>query len=135
MFDEKLKALFLRELSEYPNITLAARAVGVSVATIYKHRKDDPLFAERMQEALDEAVDLLEDEAHRRAFKGVEKPIFFRDQEIAKVREYSDGLAMFLLKAHRPNKYRERSEVAMSGNLSVTVMTGVPDPTDGSDLV
>lgn len=135
MFDERLKSLFLRELSEYPNITVAARAVGVSVATVYKHRKDDPLFAERMQEALDESVDLLEHEAHRRAFQGVEKPVFYRDQEIAKVREYSDGLAMFLLKAHRPNKYRERSEVAMSGNLSVTVMTGVPDPADGSDLV
>lgn len=135
MFDEKLKALFLRELSEYPNITVAARAVGVSATTVYKHRKEDPLFAERMQEALDEAVDLLEDEAHRRAFKGVEKIVFYKGDECGAVREYSDALAMFLLKAHRPNKYRERSEVAMSGNLSVTVMTGVPDPTDGSDLV
>lgn len=135
MFDERLKALFLRELSNHPNITVAARAVGVSLTTVYHHRKNDPLFAERMQEALDEAVDMLEHEAHRRAFEGIDKPVFFRDQEIAKVKEYSDGLAMFLLKAHRPNKYRERSEVAMSGSLSVTVMTGVPDPTDGSDLV
>lgn len=35
------------------------------------------------------------------------------------VKEYSDGLAMFLLKAHRPDKYRDRSDVNVSGQIDI----------------
>jgi hypothetical protein len=37
----------------------------------------------------------------------------------ATVRKYSDTLAIFLLKAHDPEKYRERSDVKVQGNLDV----------------
>lgn len=111
VFSEALKAAFLDELRESANVTVAARAVGFTVGTIYKHKREDALFAERWEEALTEAVDMLEHEAHRRAFKGVDEPVYYKGDEVGYVTKYSDSLTMFLLKAHRPDKYRERSEV------------------------
>lgn len=35
------------------------------------------------------------------------------------VKEYSDQLAIFLLKAHRPDKYRERSDVNITGQIDI----------------
>ena len=137
-FTEGLKAVFLDELRETANVTLAARAAGVTPGTVYKHRKDDVLFAERWEEALNEAVDMLEHEAHRRAFKGTQEPVFYQGAECGYVTKYSDGLTMFLLKAHRPEKYRERSQVDsnVSGDFKLVVETGVPAaPTPTDDLV
>lgn len=121
-FTEDRKALFLDALRECANVTVAARSVGISLGAVYNHRKDDPLFAERFQEALDEAIDMLEHEAHRRAFKGVDEPVFYKGEECGSITKYSDGLAQFLLKAHRPDKYRERSEVKqeISGGMQLT---------------
>jgi len=36
-------------------------------------------------------------EARRRAIEGVEKPLFYQGQNIATLREYSDGLLEFLI--------------------------------------
>ena len=127
-FTEKLKEIFLEKLRETCNVTLAAQAVGVASATAYKHRRDDIIFQERWDEALQEGVDLLEAEAHRRAFGGVDEPVFYKGDEVGSVRKYSDSLTMFLLKAHRPDKYRERSQVDqnVSGGVNLIVETGVP---------
>jgi transposase-like protein len=54
VFSEGLKAAFLDTLRETANVTVAARSVGISPATVYKHRKDDALFAERWDEAINE---------------------------------------------------------------------------------
>lgn len=124
-FTEGLKAVFLDNLRETANVTLAARAAGVSSGTVYAHRREDVLFAERWDEAIGEAVDLLEAEAHRRAFRGTEEPVFYKGDEVGYVTKYSDSLAMFLLKAHRPDKYRERSEVKqeISGGMQLNDTT------------
>ena len=55
-------------------------------------------------------MDDLELEARRRAVEGTERPVFYQGGEVGYVREYSDTLLIFLLKAHRPNKFRERVE-------------------------
>lgn len=125
VFSEGLKAAFLDTLRETANVTVAARSVGISPGTVYKHRKDDALFAERWDEAINEAVDMLEAEAHRRAFQGTEEPVFYKGDEVGYVRKYSDSLTMFLLKAHRPDKYRERSEVKqeISGGMQLNDTT------------
>lgn len=133
VFTEGLKQTFLDTLRETCNVTLASRACGISSGTAYKHRKDDPLFAERWDEALGEGIDLLEDAVATRAFKGVEKPVFNRGEVAGYVVEYSDSLAMFLLKAHRPEKYRERSQVENTGGMRLEIFTGLPNP--GEDLV
>lgn len=71
---------------------------------------------------------------------------------VAAIRKYSDTLAIFLLKAHNPEKYRENSKVELAGSLALSSMTEdemraelaalaaagvVPSspPDDGSDLI
>ena len=44
--------------------------------------------------------------ACRRAFEGVERPVYYKGEQVGTWRFYSDALAMFLLKAHRPERYR-----------------------------
>lgn len=137
-FSEERKLLFLDTLRKTVNVTLAAQSVGISSGTAYRHKKEDILFSERWDEALQEGIDLLEHRAHERAFQGVDEPVFHKGDIVGHVTKYSDGLTMFLLKAHRPDKYRERSQVDqnVSGGMQFTVVSGVPDPEfDGSDLV
>lgn len=137
-FTEERKLLFIDTLRTTVNVTLAAQAVGISSGTAYRHKKEDILFSERWDEALQEGVDLLEHKAHERAFEGVDEAVYYKGDIVGYVTKYSDPLTMFLLKAHRPDKYRERSQVDqnLSGGLQFNIVTGVPDPEfDGSDLV
>lgn len=78
----------------------------------YKWYREDPRFRASWDSAIEAGTDLLEDAAMSRAVEGVRQPIYQRGKLVGTKREYSDGLAMFLLKARRPHKYRERLEVS-----------------------
>jgi hypothetical protein len=80
---------FLDGLRMHGVVTRAAMEAGIDRDTAYYERQRDPTFAVEWQEALDRGVDMLEDVAKQRAFAG------------------SDTLLIFLLKAHRPERYRE----------------------------
>ena len=102
---------FIKTLAATGNVAEACRVAGITRPTAYTWKnKDTPkgeAFRERWEEALDSAVQLLELELRRRAYEGNEEPVFFQGKEIATVRKYSDVLGMFLLKAHRPDVYRD----------------------------
>ena len=107
---------FLAVLALTGNMTLSAREAGVSRAEMLALQASDPLFAAAMADAAEQAVDLLEAEARRRAVEGIEEPVirggdFLRleDGSIAAIRRYSDRLLEFLLKAHRPEIYGTRA--------------------------
>jgi hypothetical protein len=89
---------FLAELARTACVTLACRAARVSRDTAYRHRERFPRFRAKWDEALTIAVELLEGEAHGRAF----------DRADTK----SAQLLMFLLRANRPDKYRLRTDQA-----------------------
>lgn len=82
---------------------------------MYQLRDEDPAFAAEWDNALQEAMDNAEGETYRRAVKGTLKPVFHKGEEVGKIREYSDTLLMFWLKAHRPEKYRETVRNEMTG--------------------
>lgn len=105
------EAAFLDALAESGNVSKAAAAAGVTRTTVYalRNHPDAPDFAEAWEDALEEASDLLELEARRRAVEGVEEPVFYQGLECGSVRKYSDTLLIFLLKAAKPEKYRERT--------------------------
>lgn len=84
---------------------------------MYQLRDEDPEFAEAWDDALNEAMDVAEGEIYRRAVRGVVRKVFYKDQEIDQVREYSDTLLIFLAKAHRPEKYRETTNTKFEGTL------------------
>jgi len=100
---------FLETLRDTANASAAARAASVNRRTGYNWRDENPEFAADWDEALEEATDALEAEARRRALDGVAKPVFYQGEECGTVQEYSDTLMTLLLKAHRPDKYKERS--------------------------
>ena len=81
--------IFLAVLRDTANVRLACQKAGIARPIAYKHRNRSPRFAAEWDTALAEAVDVLEAEARRRGLAA------------------SDTLLIFLLKAHRPEVYRE----------------------------
>jgi hypothetical protein len=86
------KESFLSALSKMANVSLACEESGVSRQTAYRWRAENEEFSKNWNQALDDGIDMLEGIALKRA------------------RESSDTLMIFLLKAHKPQKYRERFE-------------------------
>lgn len=107
---------FLERLAETGNVSLAAQFAGLSKQTAYNHRHSDDEFARQWDDALDTATDLLEQEARRRAYEGVDEPVFYKGDEVGTIRKYSDTLLIFLLKGLRPEKYRDNATVVHEGN-------------------
>ena len=97
---------------EHParRLFLWVKRMAESAARTRKKRQFLKALAETgnvSDEALDIAVDLLEGEARSRAVEGVEQPRFHQGRICGTVRKYSDSLLMFLLRAHRPETFRE----------------------------
>lgn len=112
---------FLQALQEMPNIARACRAAGVSRQTAYRHKREFEEFSKAWEYALEDALDGWEAEATRRAFEGTDHPVIYQGEVTDTYKEFSDTLAIFLLKAHRPEKYRERSEIKTDGELTIRV--------------
>jgi transposase-like protein len=56
------------------NISRACRAEGVGRSTAYEWREADEVFAQNWDDAVQDGLDDLEQEARRRAYKGYAKP-------------------------------------------------------------
>ena len=111
----KKEADFLEALCTGASVQAACEAAKIGRRTVYDWRAADDDFALAWDQAIEAGTDLLEDEAKRRAFEGVEEPVFHGGQQCGTVRKYSDTLLIFLLKARRPEKFRERQDVKHSG--------------------
>jgi hypothetical protein len=137
---------FLAALRESGNVRLSCEAVKIERKTAYNLRDADEDFAQAWQDALEESADLLEQEARRRAYEGVQRLKFDRGKLVTiplldtegKVvlgsdgeplttpyveHEYSDTLLIFLLKGIRPEVYRERTDVRHSGKIDVSKLS------------
>ncbi|WP_151086856.1 hypothetical protein [Hymenobacter baengnokdamensis] len=102
---------FLKSMKKLGNVTRACTAAKIGRSTAYDMYEGDADFARDWDEALEEATDLLELEARRRAEKGVRTPIYQGGLLVGHKQMYSDGLMQVLLKANRPQKYKEFSAV------------------------
>src|SRR5215212_2722633 len=107
---EARRRLWLDAYRVSGNVCHACRQAGVCRSALYEWRASDPAFTAAMDEAGEEATDLLEEEARRRAVEGVERLKFGRDGRAlidprtgsAYVEHrYSDALLMCLLRARR----------------------------------
>lgn len=110
---EKLTA-FCAALAETGIVAKACKAVDISRVTAYQWRNEIPEFAAAWDKALEIGITALEDEAHRRGFEGVDEGVYHQGVLVDTQKKYSDTLAIFLLKAHRPEKYRERTHVDLA---------------------
>ena len=125
----KRKAKFIEYLSELGNVTDSARRVGISKVCLYQHKKDDPEFNEQWEAAADIGVENQIDECRRRAFEGIDEPIVHKGEITNHKKSYSDTLAMFLIKARRP-EYRDKTQIDLnaSGKFELVIDTGNPEP-------
>ena len=110
------KPVFINELARRGNVVAAVARAKVGRQTVYDARSADPAFAAAWDEAIAIADELMEAEARRRAVEGTLRPVFQGGEEVGRVREYSDTLLIFLLKAHKPEKYRDNSRVVVAGD-------------------
>ncbi len=86
----KKRAAFLKALESGESVTKACNAAGIGRRTVYDWRGDDEKFAAEWDDAVETGTDVLEDEAVKRAKDG------------------SDTLLIFMLKARRPDKFKDR---------------------------
>lgn len=93
---EAQKSLFLASLATGISVTASAKAAGTTRSTAYYWRDHDETFAVAMASAIEEGTDALEDHCFARA-TDAEKP--------------SDLLTIFLLKARRPQKFRDNIKI------------------------
>ena len=114
--------VFLASLAENGNVMQAAKKAKLSRTQLYNKRKADEAFASAWAEAEALGVAALEDEARRRAFEGWLEPVFHKGQRCGTVRKFSDILLIVLLKAHKPEKYRENINMNLSGELNVSAL-------------
>ncbi len=130
------KDKFLQALATGLSVTSAAAKAGRHRNSFYKLAKRDPEFAQAREEAIEAGTEVLEDEALRRARDGTDKPIYQGGKKVGSVREYSDTLLIFLLKARNPAKYRERVNANVTGDVKVSLVnfTGEPIGKHGPDL-
>lgn len=101
---------FLERLAKSLSVTDACKAARIGRTAAYQARKDDAEFAAAWEAAIEQAVESAEGEMYRRAVDGTRKPVYQSGSLVGHVQEYSDTLLIFMLKAHRPDKYRERVE-------------------------
>ncbi|MFL5312238.1 MAG: hypothetical protein ACJ79H_17535 [Myxococcales bacterium] len=126
-WEKPWKGAFLLFLARQPNVSAACRVAGISRETAYHERREDPLFADAWLEARAVGIELLEQIAHQRATVGHDIKIVRRrvktgpdgkvieeDVTTEERVEVSDQLLVTLLKAYKPEMYRERYDVRHS---------------------
>src|SRR5260221_14175693 len=97
----KKRELFLEALASCGNVTQSAKVAGISWRHAHRLRNERADFAGAWDEALQQAADVLETEARRRAADGWDEPVFHQGFVCGIVRKYSDTLLIFLLKGAR----------------------------------
>jgi len=120
---------FLEAFASFGTVSGAAQVAGIDRRTHYKWLSVDATYGERFRDAEATATDRLESEAVRRALIGIEEPVFgnargddgksLGTQQVGTVKKYSDTLLIFLLKARRPQVFREKYEHTVTGTLTV----------------
>lgn len=114
---------FLQVLGESCNISEACRSAGIGRTMAYAWRADDPDFAAEWAIAEQKAFDRLEKEAWRRGVDGVDKPVVHKGEITDTYKEYSDRMLELLLKAHRPEKFKDRWEGQLTGKNGGPIQT------------
>jgi hypothetical protein len=120
-------ARFLEIIYLTGNLSGACKAISVSFETINKWRRDDPVFAAAMDEAIERHKDVIEDAIHQRGIVGVEKPVFQGGKLVGYQREYSDSLLLAKAKAYIPEKYGDRLRVEQDTSVKVEIPKEIAD--------
>ena len=108
--DSDKLVVVIRELGKHGNVTQAMKSAKAARGWVYGRRQRDRFFRDAFEAARACGIEVLKDEAHRRAYAGIEEPVFHQGAICGHVRKYSDGLLMFLIKQADPS-YREHFQI------------------------
>ena len=121
------KRIFLAALADKANVASAAGIAGITKANVYQARNADEQFSLDWDEALEKGIAALEDAARGRALEGLLEPVYHQGEVVGHVRKFDTTLTIFLLKAHRPEIYRDRVDMHHSGEVKANVQIYLPD--------
>lgn len=127
---DRRKKQFVRTLAETGIVSRAAAAAGWTTSMAYSLRKSNAQFKELWDNAMEFATDSLELEARRRGQFGVSKPVYQQGKLVGYQQEYSDSLLTLLLKAHRPDKFKDQQKLDVDVKGGVLVVPGVASEDD-----
>jgi len=106
----------------------AAALTGVSRESHYYWLKSDPHYREHWRRARVMLGDVVEEEVIRRAIDGYGKPVVHQGKVTGRYKNYSDRLAIFLLKHLKPEVYNVRQrEPEIMGPTHLTITVKRPD--------
>ena len=93
----------------------------ISKKTHYNWLNADAAHAAEYAEVAEDVTQTLEHEARCLESEGWEDPVYYKGKVVGHVRKFSDVLLIFLLKARRPEVYRERQDLSahVTGKLEV----------------
>lgn len=128
VWEDVTKGRYLENLQEHGQRGRAAKYIGTNTRRVTNERKKDKEFDEACQEAILLFRESCEDELKKRAFEGVEEPVFYQGVETATQTRYSDSLLQFYMKANDP-KYREKVKVDAVVSGGVLLTAAIPQNT------
>jgi hypothetical protein len=112
---------FFAAVCDCASIGKACEVSGIARVTVYRLRHKDEEFKQKVDEARAIGYEYLLEQCEHRAFLGytTKKVVKGKNRDYTEITEnYSDTLAMFLLKGEYPQKFRERASVE---NVNVNV--------------
>lgn len=92
----KLQDQFFEELAKVPIVQVACEKTGVSRNSVYRWKKEDPVFAKKMEKALADGVALVNDMSE--------------SQMLTMIKEKNWSAISFWLR-HRNDNYKDKIEV------------------------
>lgn len=121
--------LFLEGVCRTNNVTQVCAEMNVSRMMIYAMKAQDPVFRQRLSDAQTIGIDSWEDAAARRAFDGVDRKVFHQGVQIDTVKDYSDSIAIAMLRGAKPERYATRTDntTVIGGSIGVNLETLTDD--------
>jgi hypothetical protein len=139
---------FLKAYGEHGVVKYACKFAGISRQTYKNWRDNDKEFQAQLPDVKEDAHDTLEFAAYTQAVDGVDEPAISMGQVVYEyepeldengeqvydnrgkpvmkrgnmvtIKKYSPQVLITLLKANMPEKYRERTQMELSGSIDVT---------------
>jgi hypothetical protein len=123
-FTPARKNAFLEVIKREGLTSVACVEIGVHPNTVSRHRTDDHVFRDAMDEAFRQHGASLVQETHRRAVAGVTKPVYGSQGPgagsgvVGFVTEFSDRLLLALLKKYDPDFKTVPAKVEVTTNIN-----------------
>jgi hypothetical protein len=108
------RATFLLNYAMTASPAMACRKAKISEHTFYYHKKNDPDFAQLVEDAKAHAIDLLHTRCFQRALEGDIEPIYWQGIKVDHVRKFPERLQIEMLRAHMPNTFKTPGQGAIN---------------------